>query len=104
MINSDETLFQYLRRHGELIKAREDEAGSYLGDGPTANQIDALIDSLRPLSESTEPATPSLMWAAFKHSVDTEMTWLFPERDPLGKPMTAALRLVQDIYGKQLEQ
>jgi hypothetical protein len=104
MADPDETLFQYLCRHGDLVKAREDEAGSYPGDGPTADQVDALIASLRPLSEETEPETPALMWAAFKNSVDTEMTWLFPERDPISQPMTAALRQIQDIYGKRLEQ
>jgi hypothetical protein len=43
-----------------------------------------------------------MLYAAFKSATDSEMTWLFPERDPIGQPMTAALREVQARVGKLL--
>lgn len=47
---------------------------------------------------------PHIAWRAFQAAVDTEMSWLFPERDPLGASLTAALREVQNITGWALER
>jgi hypothetical protein len=103
MVNPDEPLFEYLARHAELVKTREYELGAYAGDGPTAEQADAFLAALRPLHDA-ESVTPSMLWEAFRSTVDTEMTWLFPERDPIGEPMTVGLRELQSRVGKLLEQ
>lgn len=71
----------------------------YPGDGPTADQVDSLIISLRPLRESPESVTIAELWDAFKICTDTETAWLFPERDPLGEPMSKALKQIQEITG-----
>jgi hypothetical protein len=102
MTENGESLFQYVLRDAEMIKAREADQGTYPGDGPTSDQADALMSALRPVNEATEPVTPSMLYAAFKSATDSEMTWLFPERDPIGQPMTAALREVQARVGKLL--
>ena len=100
-----ETLFQFVCRHAELLKARESELGAYPGDGPTCEQADALVAALHPLIEDPcSTVAPDTAWNAFRAAVDAEMSWLFPERDPPGAPMTEALREVQNITGKMLEQ
>jgi len=104
MVNADERLFDYLARHAELVKAREFELGEYAGDGPTAEQADAFLATLHPLDEAAESVTPSILWAAFRSAVDTEMSWLLPERDAIGEPMTVALIELQTRVGKLLEQ
>jgi hypothetical protein len=104
MIDPDEPIFDFLTRHAELVKAREYELGEYARDGPTAEQADAFMATLRPLDEATESVTPSILWNAFRSAVDTEMTWLLPERDPIGQPMTVGLRELQTRVGKLLEQ
>ena len=96
------TFFQSLFRQADLIKARELERGSYFGDGPTSEQIDALIQALKPMSDAST-ATASVLFAAFRVAVTTEMTWLFPERDALAEPMIEALRLMQTFTGTALE-
>ena len=83
---------------------REDEAGSYPGDGPTTHQLDLLTVGLRPLSETPESVTVAELWAAFKICTDTETAWLFPERDPLGEPMSKALKQIQEVTGTLLEK
>jgi hypothetical protein len=102
MAEAIETPFQIVCRYAELIKAREAERGVYPGDGPTAAQACALVAALRPVSEPGT-ASASVLWDAFRSAVDGEMTWLFPERDSFGPPMTAALREIQDFTGATLE-
>jgi len=102
MPENGETLFQFVFRQADLIKAREVEQRAYFGDGPTSEQLDALVEALQPISEAAT-APVSVLLAAFRTTVATEMTWLFPERDPLGEPMTAALRKVQTFTGTALE-
>jgi|SRR6185437_6790466 len=104
MPESGESLFQLVCRHAELIKTREASLGAYYGDGPTAEQAAALTASLKPVSEAAESVTPSVLLNAFRSAVDTEMMWLFPEKDAIGEPMTGALREVQSIVGKLLEE
>lgn len=104
LARTGEGLFQYVCRQAESVKARELETGSYLGDGPTAAQADSLIGALRPLIESPDSVPPAVLWNAFRAAVDTEMCWLFPERDTIGNPMTAALREVQNAVGWTLNQ
>ena len=82
-----ESLYQFVCRDAELIKVREADLGAYLGDGPTAEQATALIESLRPIDESEPPFTPSVLWNAFKQSVEVELSWLFRERDPVGSAL-----------------
>jgi hypothetical protein len=98
----EETLFEYICRHVELLKGRESQLGKYPGDGPTVTQACELIDHLRPLSEATEPLAISVLWNAFQSTVKVEMTWLFPEKDPLGESLTWALEKVQESTGKLL--
>lgn len=102
MPEASDTPFQTVYRHVELIQAREAELGAYPGDGPTSEQASALAKALRPIGE-VEAVLPSVLWTAFRKVVDIEMTWLFPERDPFGLPMTAALRQIRDFTGKALE-
>jgi hypothetical protein len=102
MVQATETSFQIVCRHAELIKAREAQLGAYPGDGPTSQQASALVEALRPISEA-EAVLPSILLTAFHSAVDAEMTWLFPERDPFGLPVTAALREIQNFTGKALE-
>jgi hypothetical protein len=102
MPESGETSFQLVFRDAELIKAREAELGAYFGDGPTSEQVTVLVETLQPISEAAT-ASPSTLLAAFRIAVGVEMSWLFPERDPLGEPMTAALRNIQTFTGKALE-
>lgn len=99
----DEPLFDYLVRHAESVKAREDQLGAYVGDGPTAEQADAFLSNLRPLN-AIHDVSPSALWNAFQSAVDTEMTWIFPERDAIGKPMIVGLRELQARVGKLLEE
>jgi hypothetical protein len=103
MANQEEALIELVVRYGELLKAREDEAGSYPGDGPTADQVDALIVSLRPLSENPNTVTIPKLWTAFRMCTDTGTAWLFPERDPLGEPMCRALMKIQEMTGSLLD-
>ncbi|HEY6988274.1 MAG TPA: hypothetical protein VH369_07820 [Bryobacteraceae bacterium] len=102
MPENGETLFQLVIHQAELIKAREVKRGDYFGDGPTSGQLDALLEALHPVGEAST-ASASVLFAAFRIAVATEMTWLFPERDPLGEPMTAVLRKVQTFTGSALE-
>lgn len=102
MAEATETPFQIVCRYAELIKAREAERGAYPGDGPTAAQARALVETLRPVSEAGT-VSASVLWDAFRSAVDGEMTWLFPERDSFGPPMTAALRKIQNFTGTALE-
>jgi hypothetical protein len=102
MAQASQTSFQILCHCAELIKAREAELGAYPGDGPTSEEASTLVAALRPISEADALPTP-ILWAAFRSAVDGEMTWLFPERDPIGPPMTAALREIQAFAGKTLE-
>jgi len=102
MAQAIETSLQIVCRHAEMIKAREAEQGAYPGDGPTSEQAYALVEALRPVNE-TDVASPSILWGAFRSAVDGEMTWIFPERDPIGPPMTAALREIQTFIGNTLE-
>jgi hypothetical protein len=102
MPEESESPFQILFRHVALIQARQAELGAYPGDGPTAEQASALAEALRPICEA-EAVLPSVLWTAFHTAVDIEMTWLFPEKDPFGLPVTAALRQVQDFTGKAIE-
>lgn len=104
LARTGEDLFQYVCRHAEAIKARELEAGTYPGDGPTAAQADSLIAALRTLIESPDSLPPSVLWGAFRAAVDAEVCWLFPERDPIGNPMTVALREVQNAVGWTLDR
>lgn len=86
-----------------MIKAREAELGGYPSDGPTAQQVTALIEYLRPISEEDVASyTPAILWKAYSSTLEVEFSWLFPERDPIGEAMTAALREVQKITGKAL--
>jgi nucleoside 2-deoxyribosyltransferase len=101
---SDEPLLPYLMRHAEMVKAREHDLGAYFGDGPTAEQADAFIASVRPFDEATDDPTPTMLWKGFKAALDTEMLWLFPERDAIGERMTAALRELQNRLGKLIEE
>ncbi len=71
---------------------------------PTAEQTDDFLAALRPLEEATESVMPSVVWTAFRSAVDTEMSWLLPKSDPIGQPMTLALRELQARAGKLLEQ
>jgi hypothetical protein len=102
MPESGETPFQIVFRHADLIKAREAEQGVYFGDGPTPEQLTALVKNLQPISEAAT-ALPATLLAAFRSAFSVEMSWLFPERDPLAEPMTAALRNIQTFTGKALE-
>lgn len=123
-----ETLFQFVSRQVDAIKARESKLGGYPGDGPTAEQADRLLMALeevrpifeipeslagvRPAFEICDPhealqmacALPAVVFGAFRTAFDTEMSWLFPERDPYGETMTVALREVENITGRALEQ
>jgi len=47
---------------------------------------------------------PTVAWRAFRAALDVEMTWLIPEHDPIGAPMTVALREVQNTIGWALEE
>jgi hypothetical protein len=102
MPESGEPSFQIVFRYADLIKAREAERGAYFGDGPTSEELNALVESLRPISEATT-ALPATLFDAFRIAVSVEISWIFPERDPLGEPMTAALRNIQTFTGKALE-
>ena len=104
MADTGETIFQSVCRHAELVKARESELGDYPGDGPTSEQVDSLLATLRPPIETPDSLTPPTLWDAFQAAVQVEMSWLFPEPDPIGVPMTTALREVQNMTGKVLEQ
>lgn len=101
---SGETLFEFVCRHAELVKARESKLGAYPGDGPTSEQVDSLLAALRPVFETPDPHAAHVVWVAYKAAVDTELRWLLPERDPIGGAMTAALREVQNITGWALGQ
>lgn len=87
-----------------MVKARENELGAYAGDGPTAEQADAFLASMRPLRRMSEGFPVVVIYDVFKIAVDTEMLWLFPERDFIGKSMTVGLRELQRRLGKLLEQ
>jgi hypothetical protein len=104
LAGTGETLFQFVCRHTELVKARESELGTYPGDGPTSEQVDSLLATLRPVFENPGPHAPAVVLHAFQAAVQVEMSWLFPERDPIGFPMTAALRELQNLTGTVLEQ
>jgi hypothetical protein len=100
-----------------MMKGRETKLGAYPGDGPTSQQADSLKGALRllvDLSDSPVPdivpgafraasVAPDIVWYAFRAALDTEMSWLFPERDPISEPMCAALREVQNITGWALD-
>src|SRR5574340_146421 len=73
LARTGEGLFQYVCRHAELVKARELEAGSYPGDGPTSAQADSLIAAIRPLMESPDSLPLPVLWDAFRAAIDTEM-------------------------------
>jgi len=74
MSDVGESLFQFIYRHAELIKAREAERASYPGDGLTTEQADSLVGSLRPIIEATDPVPLSTRWAAFRLAVDSELS------------------------------
>ncbi len=103
MSDVEPTAFDYAFRYAELMKQRESELGSYVGDGPTAEQAEALAAKLVPVSQFQKNVGCSTVWDAFRVALETEMAWLFPERDPLGEPMIRALREIQDITGTALE-
>ncbi len=102
MPDNGETAFQIVFRYAGLIQARETELGAYFGDGPTSEQLTALVDALKTIADA-ETALPATLWAAFRIAVDTEMSWLFPERDTLAEPMTEALRTIQTFTGIAVE-
>jgi hypothetical protein len=104
LAGTGETLFQFVCRHAELVKARESNLGVYPGDGPTCEQVDSLIMTLRPIFETPDPHAPTVVAHAFQAALQAEMSWLLPERDPIGAPMTAALREVQNVTGWALDQ
>ena len=104
LAGTGETLFQFVCRHAELVKARESKLGAYPGDGPTSEQVDSLLAALRPIFETPDPHPAHVVWVAYKAAVHTELRWLLPERDPIGGAMTAALREVQNITGWALDQ
>jgi hypothetical protein len=103
MSEGRDSLYQFVCRHAEMIRAREVELGAYSGDGPTAEQVTALVQHLRPIDEG-EPGTytPSILWEAYRSILEVEYSWLFPERDPLGEAMTAALREAQKLTANAL--
>lgn len=102
---SDESLFSYLTRLAEQVKTRESELGVYPGDGPTSEQADTFLASLQPLIEPREQGfTPMELWNSFQVAVNTEMLWLLPEHDAIGKSMEAGLRELQARLGKLLDQ
>jgi len=101
---SGENLLQYICRHAEMVKARESKLGTYAGDGPTSEQADCLVAALSAAFETPDPHAPDVIWRAFRAALDPEMAWLFPERDPIAEPMTAALREVQSITAWTLDQ
>jgi hypothetical protein len=94
MADNADAFFQSLFRQADQIKTRELERGAYFGDGPTAQQMDELIQAVEPISEATE-ATASILFTAFRVAVTIENTWLFPEKDALAGPMIETLQLVQ---------
>jgi hypothetical protein len=102
MADDIETLFQFVLRYAELIRVRQEQLGAYSGDGPTSEQASALVEALRPISEA-ETVLLSILLAAFRGAVDAEMSWLFPERDPIGEEIIQLLRKIQDFTGKALQ-
>jgi len=85
-----------------MIRAREGEAGARFGDGPTSEQVSALIVALEPISDLPDSVMPSVLWHAYRNLTEVEMSWLFPEHDPLGAGMIAALREIQQIIEESL--
>lgn len=102
MPDPDEALYQTLSSQADLIKARELERGSYFGDGPTTEQLAALLRAMEPIRGASTASAPVLS-ALFDAAVKTEMTWLFPERDALAGPTVEALHLVQTFAAAALE-
>lgn len=101
---ANETVFQYLVRFVALLKDREEQLGGHSGDGLTAAQADDLLEKIRQVAEPPNGDVPvSDMWEAFRATVDAETSWLFEERDPIGKSIAWALRRLQETFGKFLE-
>ena len=106
MSETEETLAEFVVRHAEQIKAREEALGAYSGDGPTQEQVDRLLTSLhRQLSKSTDTQdTLSAAHDVFRSAVDIDFSWLFPERDPIAGELIPALREVQKIMAEMLDK
>lgn len=66
---ASETLFQFVCRHAEPVKAREADLGAYPGDGLTAEQASALVENLRPISDAPEylPGVEAGLCRCFKN-------------------------------------
>jgi len=96
---SGETLFQFVSRHAALFKARESELRAHPGDGPTPEQLDSLLATLRPVFETPDPHPPDAVWRAFAAAVQVRMSWLF-----IAEPMSAGLREVENITAWALDQ
>ncbi len=60
MAEDTETLCQFGLRHAELIRMRQEQLGAYSGDGPTSEQVSALVEALRPTSEG-DTVLPSIL-------------------------------------------
>ena len=97
------SLCQFVIRQADLVRTREAEAG-YPGDGPTAAQIDALVESFLEIDESSHSIPISVLSAAFHSSLEIEMSWLFPERDPIGRALLPVLRQGQNLIASAIDE
>ena len=103
MSYTEENAFDIAIRFAGLIKTREAELGAYVGDGPTAEQAEALVQKLLPLSRPLDSVSASVVWDAFRAATEAEAAWIFPENDTLTEPMRQALIEIQNLTGQTLE-
>jgi hypothetical protein len=85
-----------------LIQSREAELGVVAGDGPTSEQVKSLITVLEPFLDGRDACTPSELWSIFRSVTETELAWLFPERDPIAQSVIPALIKIQTVCGDAL--
>jgi hypothetical protein len=102
MSSHEESPFAQIANCIDSIRSRQSNQGTYFGDGPTSEKLDELEMALKPIADYPDSVECSEIWSAFRVSTETEMSWIFPERDPISSGMISALCEVQRITGEAL--
>ena len=93
------TPYEVVFEGSRLIHSREGKLGHPADDGPTAEQVNKLCADLQPFIDDRGEYKPSELWDSFRSVTETEMAWLFPERDPVAQFMIPALQEIQSKSG-----